>query len=233
MLAAVELESHPYWRVLTRLLPASQSTWLEGLVREPQHQGLALNFTRAARRLGSEPVELLAEEAVAIGQAGLPVPQGWPRSGLGRSLLLQATLPGTPNRVRAVTELFRTGDNAEREALLRSLATLPEPSEHLELAVEACRSHVQSVFEAIACDNPYPARHFPEPSFNQLVMKAFFVGAPVRRIIDLESRLNPELQRMARDFASERRAAARSIPEDLSWLTTRSLDPLSRALQQE
>lgn len=225
MLAPVQLESHPYGRVLTRLLPLPKSTWLAGLVCEPQHEVLRLNYARAGRRLGSELVELLPEEAVMIGNSGLPMPQGWPVHGLGRSLLLQATLPVLPDastRVRVVTELFRTGDNAEREALLRSLDTLPEPREHLELAVEACRSHVQSVFEAIACDNTYPARHFPDSSFNQLVMKAFFTGAPVRRIVELESRLNPELQRMAQDFASERRAAGRTVPEDLLWVTTGS-----------
>jgi hypothetical protein len=75
---------------------------------------------------------------------------------------------------------------------------------------------VQTVFEAIACDNPFPASYFPELAFNQLVMKAFFTEAPVRSIWGLKERLNPELRRMALDYAAERKAAGRAVPEDLS-----------------
>ena len=37
----------------------------------------------------------------------------------------------------------------------------------------------------------------------------------IERIVGLTSRLNPELSRMARDYAAERRAAGRSVPADL------------------
>jgi hypothetical protein len=121
--------------------------------------------------------------------------------------------------VALVERLFRTGDNDERAAILKALAALPEPERFVELAIDACRSHVQSVFEAIACENPFPARWFPEPNFNQLVLKAFFVGVPVRRIEGLASRRGPELVRMALAYASERRAAGRSVPSDLELVT--------------
>jgi hypothetical protein len=75
---------------------------------------------------------------------------------------------------------------------------------------------VETVFRAIACDNPYPAAHFPEASFNQMVLKAVFVGAPVSRIVGLSRRATPELRRMAEDYASERRAAGRAVPEDVT-----------------
>jgi hypothetical protein len=83
---------------------------------------------------------------------------------------------------------------------------------------------VQSVFEAIACENPYPARFFPDLNFNQLVLKAFFTGIAVRRIVGLGARNSPELVRMANAYASERRAAGRSVPDDLS-LVTAALEP--------
>ncbi|HSP79398.1 MAG TPA: EboA domain-containing protein, partial [Myxococcaceae bacterium] len=70
----------------------------------------------------------------------------------------------------------------------------------------------------IACENPYPASHFPEPAFNQLVLKAVFTGVPLARVVGLERRRNPELARMAADCASERRAAGRGIPTDLTLL---------------
>jgi hypothetical protein len=78
---------------------------------------------------------------------------------------------------------------------------------------------VQSVFEAIACENQYPERHFPEHNFNQMVLKSFFTGTPVQRIEGLATRRSAELSRMAEAYASERRAAGRPVPADLPLVT--------------
>ena len=42
---------------------------------------------------------------------------------------------------------------------------------------------MEDVFRAIACDNPFPARHFAPASFNQMVLKAIFNGIPVSGIV--------------------------------------------------
>jgi hypothetical protein len=117
-----------------------------------------------------------------------------------------------------VAEAYRTGDNAEREALLGALILLPEPRRFLATALEACRTNVLTVFEAIACENPYPARCFPPDAFNRMVLKALFVGTAVSRIVEIEERANPELARMAASYASERRAAGRPVPEDIAFV---------------
>jgi len=115
-----------------------------------------------------------------------------------------------------VRDLIRRGEVRERQAVLRVLAALPEPARFVDLAVDACRTNVQSVFEAIACDNAYPARHFPDGAFNQMTLKALFIGAPVARIVELGARTTDELVRMVEAYASERRAAGRPVPEDAS-----------------
>ena len=79
-----------------------------------------------------------------------------------------------------VDELFRKGEMREQQAVLRVLAYLPEPARYVALAAEAVRTNVLSVLEALACDNPFPARHMPELAFNQMVMKAIFNGLPLR-----------------------------------------------------
>ena len=53
-----------------------------------------------------------------------------------------------------------------------------------------------------------------------MVLKALFVGVAVDRIVGLDGRLTPELARMAADYASERRAAGRSVPSDIARLTS-------------
>jgi hypothetical protein len=96
-----------------------------------------------------------------------------------------------------------------------ALPLLPAPERFLEIAVDACRSHIQPLFEAIACENPYPAHYFPELNFNQMVLKALFTGVALARIIGCDGRVTSELSRMAADYASERRAAGRVFPRTL------------------
>ena len=103
-------------------------------------------------------------------------------------------------------------------AILQALPLLPACERFAALAADACRSSVQPVFEAVACDNTYPAEHFAEPVFNQMVLKAVFTGAPLARVVGLAARLGPALRRMATDFRNERRAAGRPVPLDLDLL---------------
>jgi hypothetical protein len=117
----------------------------------------------------------------------------------------------------ALEETFTHADVGELGALYRSLALLPHPKRFLWRATEGCRTNIRPVFEAIACDNPYPALNFDDTAWNQLVIKAIFVEAPVWRIWDLDSRLSPELSRMALDLVEEKRSAGRKIPPQL-WL---------------
>ena len=70
----------------------------------------------------------------------------------GRIALLQEA-----NAKLAANEMFdlaedcyRRGDNGEKRAVLRSLSPFAEPERYIELAAQACRSSVQTVFEALA-----------------------------------------------------------------------------------
>jgi hypothetical protein len=174
-------------------------------------------FAGAGRRLGEREPSMGADDLARLQQAGLVTPERWRLAMFARAALLMralSTLPADehPNFVR---ELYRRGDFREQSAILQSLILLPRPERFVTLAVEACRTNVGDVFEAIACENIYPATHFAALNFNQLVIKAFFVGIAVGRIAGLEARKTPELRRMAADYASERRAAGRSVPGDI------------------
>jgi hypothetical protein len=103
---------------------------------------------------------------------------------------------------------------------MRGVALLPGAAKYLPVVVDACRTNILPLFEAIACDNPYPASHFPERNFNQMVLKALFNNVALVRILGLADRANPELARMASDYAAERRAAGRSVPGDIGLAMT-------------
>jgi hypothetical protein len=183
-------------------------------VRERGHFLSAL--AAAGRRLGRDPVVPDRAETERSAAAGLsPFPAGLGLDECGRGALILLALDELPAaaRVDLASDLYHRGEIRERQALLRVLAYLPAPAAFCDLAVEACRASAQTVFEAIACDNPYPAAHFAELSFNQMVLKAVFCGVALSRIAGLAERVNPELARMAGDYTAERRAAGRDLPD--------------------
>jgi len=149
-------------------------------------------------------------------------------------LLARSDLAGDGTKL-ALEEAFRYADEGEACALYRALGLLPGGERFVWRAGEGCRSNMRSVFEATALDTPFPARHFDALAWNQCVIKALFVGAPLWRLHGLDQRLSPELARMALDLAEERRSAGRPVPHEL-WLClgksagARGLDALEREL---
>lgn len=175
-------------------------------------------FARTGRTLAAAEFTLTEAQQAELSALGYRAPTHAKRAQLVRALLLVEACAALPSAQHStlLTRCYRTSDNEERAALLRALPLLPEAARFLPIATDACRTHVLGVFEAIACDNPYPARYFDQVSFNQLVVKALFVGAPLSRVEGLRARDNQELSRMVRDYVSERRAAGRAIPQDVA-----------------
>ena len=176
-------------------------------------------YTEASRALGKTPLHVLPEDATRCPELqGLSMYQ-WTTEDAARLLLLltrhNESTPDDSDWEAAAVECFVQGDSREQQSWLRTVAALPAPKRFLTLVIDACRTSIVPLFEAVACENTYPAAYFPERNFNQLVLKALFNGIALNRIVGLASRLNPDLSRMARDYADERRAAGRSVPADI------------------
>jgi hypothetical protein len=201
---------------------ADAAAWLDGaLAGAGERAQFATAFAAAGRRLGRAAIG--AADAAAISAAGLC----WPVTGVdecGRAALVLAAVAAMPGdgHVAFVRDLIRRGEVRERQAVLRVLAALPEPARFVEIAIDACRTNIETVFAAIACDNDYPARHFPAPAFDHMVLKALFIGAPLAHIAGLAARTTAELVRMVDAYASERRAAGRPVPPDVELVRRRS-----------
>jgi len=178
-------------------------------------------FAAAAREIGNAEVALTADDRAALerhasawlvqGRAADELARVWMLASAARRLAPAAV-------VDLVEDAYRHGELRERVAVLRALPLLPAHARFVALAVDACRTSVQPVFEAIAAENPLPAERFADASFNQMVLKAVFTGLGLGRIIGLDARRTPQLARMAADYASERRAAGRPVPADLARL---------------
>lgn len=117
--------------------------------------------------------------------------------------------------VQTLELLYETADVAEAVALYQMLPLLPHGERFLSRGTEGLRTNMTTVFNAVALRNPYPAEHFGENAFNQMVLKAVFIGSPLHRIVGLDQRANPTLARMLSDYAHERWAASRTVTPEL------------------
>ncbi len=216
----------PVRAVLAAHASADAIAWLDARRAQLQpgdagaRNAFLVAYTGAQRRFGRAQPALTADERVQLHAAGIVEQASFALGDLARALLLRGVCSALPagEHVALVTDVLRRGDNGERIALLRALPLLPDPARFTELAIDACRTHVLDVFAAIACDNPFPARYFPEPSFNQLVIKTLFVELPLGRVHGWIGRANSELVRMAADYEAERRAAGRPVPADIALI---------------
>jgi hypothetical protein len=170
-------------------------------------------FPAARRTLGSRSMTTPA--SITIDDATIEL-RDWQASDLGRALLLLEGCARIPC-AELVDTLYRNGDETERSAIVRALMLLPDAAALKPVALEAGRTNSVSLFAALALDNPYPDRHYTDHEFNQLVLKALFMGLPIGRITGLQRRANAELARMCEDFYDERTAAGRPAPVDI-WL---------------
>ncbi len=123
----------------------------------------------------------------------------------------------TDNFTQGFESAFQYADEGELCAFYRAIPLLPEAQRFVWRAGEACRTNMASVFRAMACDNPYPVTHFDAIAWQQLLMKALFIGVPLWRIYGLDQRLSATLAVMVLDYMDERTSAGRGIPVD-AWL---------------
>lgn len=192
--------------------------WLSDATRRGAHdrEALLAAYTGASQRLGHLPLAMDLK-SFPRDHAGLSL-EHWTLEDAARLVFLLARAEATPADTLEVDAraCYEMGDAGEQLSWLRGVTLLPAPERFLMLVIDACRTNILPLFEAVACENPYPERYFPERNFNQLVMKALFNGVRLERIVGLATRANPELTRMADDFSAERRAAGRPVPGDIA-----------------
>jgi hypothetical protein len=173
--------------------------------------GVAIGLT--PRRLGKADLALPTVELARADKlrAGLDL-SGWSVDQLARVALMAASHKGDDIAFAARFDSFcATAEINELIALCRGLPVYPRADLIEPRAREAVRSGMKPVFEAVAHRNPYPRETFAEDAWNQMVVKAFFIGSTLWPIQGLDERANPRLARMLVGLAQERWAAQRPV----------------------
>ncbi|WP_234340459.1 EboA domain-containing protein [Streptomyces sp. TP-A0875] len=128
-----------------------------------------------------------------------------------RVLILHAARADTD----ALTRAYRQGTADERRAVLHALPHLVPGPGALPLIEDALRTNDTRLVAAAV--GPYAARHLDAHSWRHALLKCLFTGVPVDHAAGLAARAHAdtELARMLTDYAAERTAAGRTVPEDL------------------
>lgn len=131
---------------------------------------------------------------------------------LARIYLLVYALDKKPDFfISKIGTLMQVADTGELVTFLRYLPVLPQASAFVAIAVDALRTNISDVFDAIALNNPFPELYFNEGQWNQMYLKAAFLQRELLQIQGVERRSNENLARIISDYAHERWAASRTI----------------------
>jgi len=211
--ATLTRESAPYFS-------ESGQAWLDGALHALTAsnqiiEDLGLYSAMAKRKLG---VESLQQAAVIDTEVAPLDVHHWSSAEAARLILLMTAIECDPAQAEdIITAYYRMGDESEHMALLRGLVFFAPADFLTVIALDAGRSNNLEILAALILDNPYPACLFNEAQFNQMVLKALFLGLAIERIEGLAKRANPDLARMGENFVIEREEAGRSVPVDI-WL---------------
>ena len=136
-----------------------------------------------------------------------------------REALLLAVPGPAAYVVDVVRRVYDHGDAAERRAVLLALPALDAPERTnrigdgaLPVVRDALRTNDTRLVAAAL--GPYAATHLDDEAWRQAVLKVLFTGIPVEQVSGLADRADDELVRMVRDYAAEREAAGRVVPDD-------------------
>lgn len=212
---------------------------LEKINAEASPTKFFLAFSQASRFFKKDNLNLTDTEKDSAGRlvSGFD-PSHWDVLQTARTYLLLQFAPGKEAWLKAINQLFETGDMHEQQALFAALPVMPYPQELLYRAIDGCRTNMTVIFDAIALNNPFPSTYFPEANWNQLVLKSIFMQRPIYRIQNLDKRRNQALADIASDFAHERWAAGRHVVPELwrlvvPFVNDKFMDDLKKVIESE
>lgn len=137
-----------------------------------------------------------------------------------------------------VANIIEVADTSELQTFLKFLVLLPNAEKYKMVAVDALRTNISTVFNALAYNNPYPGIYFDDQQWNQMFLKTAFMQGDLSAISDIDKRANKDLARIISDYAHERWAAGRDIDPDFwrpvaKFIGAELLGDMERLLKSE
>jgi len=206
---------------LTRQLSGAPLEWFElqlnKLETDNSQKTFDIAFAMIPRKLGKDDLVLTPEDLTDADHVRTGWnPSHWSIDVAARILLLiKLSNDKTGSFAERFKDLHRTADVGELLALYSGLPLYAEPEKLVAQTTDGLRTNIRAEFEVISHRNPYPAEQFEENPWNNMVLKALFIGVMLEPIQGLDERANPELARILSDYAHERWAADRQVSPEL------------------
>lgn len=226
--------------ILKLNLTTSEFQWLIGAVEKvldtKSKKDLYITYSLCAAKIQNKPIANFGADDFEW-KSYLEV-QKVSTLEMARIFILAAALDANEDFLQAVQQLIQVADKTELETFLKFLILLPEPEHFKFAAVEALRTNIATVFNAISQHNPYPSRYFTNDEWNQMYLKSAFMMQDLKLIPEIEKMANADLARIISDYAHERWAASREI-DPMFWrpvshfLQGNLLNDIERILQSE
>lgn len=149
----------------------------------------------------------------------------WSPLRLARLLLLTQALIQQPvdTQQTFLRQAFAWLDDQEKISILKVINWLDNSGSCLDLVQQAGRTSNSQLFSAIALNNPYPARHYTERAFHQLILKSLSMNLEVQHIVGLVEHHGSVLNQLTLELIAEQIAAERPVSDDLIYLIAFSL----------
>lgn len=166
--------------------------------------------------IGAFSARATAQIATAWGE--MPIGR-WNLATAVRIWLIATAAQRDPAPFAALYAFYDQADTDTRAACLHAINFVadPDPSGALEMIGDAGRTYLEQLMDAAWCDNPFTAAHLTIEQFRKAVLKALFCDVDVARFLRLEERADAELAASLCEFADEREAAGRPVP-DTVWI---------------
>jgi hypothetical protein len=200
--------------VIQSKLSGSELEWFESNIAFENSVQFFHNFGLISRKIAPIIPEWTAQEKNVLEELYPGFTQSnWDLQQLCRCLLM-IHLPIQQN-VEVIKNLAEMAAIKELVCLYKGLFFLKNASDFVLMVQEGIRTNMVAVFDAIALTNPFTAKYLPIDPWNQLVLKAVFMGRPLYKIIDLDLRKNEKLALIVHDYIHERWSAGRLVSPEI------------------
>lgn len=113
---------------------------------------------------------------------------------------------------------YDRGETQTRKAALCAINLTDDEdvSAAMNLIHDAGRTYLDDLMTAAWCNHPFATQHLSDDEYRNAVLKALFCNLPLDGFLGLHDRADASLAKSLNDFADEREAAGRPVP-DVLW----------------
>ena len=205
------------------------ASWIEQVITKlnvcPDSKELCLGLAKASKLIKNDAKFVLMKEdqdkLKAVHKCWQP--GHWSLLETIRILFNLSVIQGSDDEDAVFLQSYKITELSEQIAFLKGLPLYGHSNFALTYTKDAVRSNIQSIFAAVAQFNTYPAIHFSENEWNNMILKAIAWNYPLHNIYGIDDRINHALMKMICEYAREQEGAKRPTSIDL-W---RCVGPLS------